>query len=78
MLWLTVFGGVISPFLANTYLHGFDRQMCAAGLGKPVRHAENLMVNYRSPEPAEDALAPVLGNPRRVGAVAPCWCDEGG
>lgn len=64
-------GGVISPFLANTHLHGFDRQMCAAGLGKPVRHAENLMVNHRSPEPAEDVLAPVL---RKSSAGWGCRC----
>lgn len=29
------------PVPGQRYLHGFDRQMYAAGLGKPVRHAEN-------------------------------------
>jgi retron-type reverse transcriptase len=31
---------VISPLLANIYLHGFDQQMQAAGIGELVRYAD--------------------------------------
>lgn len=49
-------GGVISPLLANVYLHGFDVQMRAAGLGELVRYADDFVVLCHSREQAEAAL----------------------
>jgi RNA-directed DNA polymerase len=43
-------GGVISPLLANIYLHGFDRQMRAAGLGELVRYADDFVIICRTRE----------------------------
>lgn len=50
-------GGVISPLLANIYLHGFDRQMQAAGLGELVRYADDFVIICRSQQQAEAALS---------------------
>ena len=50
-------GGVISPLLANIYLHGFDRQMQAAGFGELVRYADDFVILCRTREQAEAALA---------------------
>jgi RNA-directed DNA polymerase len=49
-------GGVISPLLANIYLHGFDQQMQRAGLGELVRYADDFVVICRTREQAEAAL----------------------
>lgn len=49
-------GGVISPLLANIYLHGFDEQMQAAGHGQLVRYADDFVVICRTREHAEAAL----------------------
>jgi RNA-directed DNA polymerase len=49
-------GGVISPLLANIYLHGFDEQMLAAGHGQLVRYADDFVVQCRTREQAEAAL----------------------
>lgn len=49
-------GGVISPLLANIYLHAFDRQMRAAGLAGLVRYADDFVVMCRTREQAEAAL----------------------
>lgn len=49
-------GGVISPLLANIYLHGFDQQMQAAGVGQLVRYADDFVVICRTREQAEAAL----------------------
>jgi RNA-directed DNA polymerase len=49
-------GGVISPLLANIYLHGFDLQMTGAGLGELVRYADDFVIMCRSREQAEAAL----------------------
>lgn len=49
-------GGVISPLLANIYLHGFDRQMQAAGIGELVRYADDFVIICRTREQAEAAL----------------------
>jgi RNA-directed DNA polymerase len=54
-------GGVISPLLANIYLHGFDEQMQAAGHGRLVRYADDFVVICRTREDAEAALA-LAGN----------------
>ena len=50
-------GGVISPLLANIYLHGFDQQMQAAGIGELVRFADDFVTICRTREQAEAALA---------------------
>jgi len=50
-------GGVISPLLANIFLHGFDQQMQAAGNGELVRYADDFVVICRTREQAEVALA---------------------
>jgi len=49
-------GGVISPLLANIYLHGFDQQICAAGVGELVRYADDFVIICRTREQAEAAL----------------------
>jgi RNA-directed DNA polymerase len=50
-------GGVISPLLANIYLHGFDQQMQAAGVGESVRYCDDFVVICRSREQADAALS---------------------
>jgi RNA-directed DNA polymerase len=53
-------GGVISPLLANIYLHAFDREMARINtrLGGVVvvRYADDFVVMCRTPEQAEAAL----------------------
>jgi RNA-directed DNA polymerase len=53
-------GGVISPLLANIYLHAFDREMAARnqGLGGIVlvRYADDWVAMCRTPEQARVAL----------------------
>jgi RNA-directed DNA polymerase len=49
-------GAVISPLLANVYLHDFDVEMREAGLVM-VRYADDAVVLCRSQEEAESALA---------------------
>jgi RNA-directed DNA polymerase len=34
-------GGVISPLLANIYLHTFDREWAEHGVGEVVRYADD-------------------------------------
>jgi group II intron reverse transcriptase/maturase len=50
-------GGVISPLLANVYLHRLDRQWQARGTGVLVRYADDLVVLCRTKREAETALA---------------------
>ena len=50
-------GGVMSPLLANVYLHRLDRDWEAKGDGVLVRYADDLVVLCRSREEAERALA---------------------
>ena len=50
-------GGVVSPLLANVYLHRLDRAWEASGQGVLVRYADDLVVLCRSREEAEQALA---------------------
>jgi hypothetical protein len=38
-------GGVISPLLANIYLHAFDRGLAAPNPGVLVSYADNLVVD---------------------------------
>ncbi len=48
-------GGVISPLLANIYLHAFDRAWTEHGTGELVRYADDLVVLCRSAAQAEQA-----------------------
>ena len=48
-------GGVISPLLANIYLHAFDRAWAEQGTGELVRYADDFVVLCRSVAQAEDA-----------------------
>lgn len=52
-------GSVISPLLANIYLHPLDQSLRAAGY-KPIRFADDLVVVCRSREEAEGALSVLM------------------
>jgi RNA-directed DNA polymerase len=49
-------GGVISPLLANIYLHGFDKRIRESGVGQLVRYADDFVIVCTSREQAEAAL----------------------
>ena len=49
-------GGVISPLLANIYLHAFDQTLTSAGVGELVRYADDGVVLCRGKRQAEAAL----------------------
>ncbi len=58
-------GGVISPLLANVYLHAFDRAWAESGTGELVRYADDFVVLCESREKAEEAqrrAAALLGD----------------
>jgi RNA-directed DNA polymerase len=48
-------GGVISPLLANVYLHAFDRAWAERGTGEVVRYADDFVVLCSSQSQAEEA-----------------------
>lgn len=48
-------GGVISPLLANIYLHAFDREWAEHGVGEVVRYADDFVVLCSSRSEAEEA-----------------------
>jgi RNA-directed DNA polymerase len=48
-------GGVISPLLANIYLHAFDRAWAERGVGEVVRYADDFVVLCDTQEQAEEA-----------------------
>jgi RNA-directed DNA polymerase len=50
-------GGVISPLLANIYLHAFDTEVRRRGLGLLVRYADDFVIMTRTASQAETALA---------------------
>ncbi len=50
-------GGVVSPLLANVYLHRLDRVWETDGVGVLVRYADDLIVLCRTRQEAERALA---------------------
>ena len=52
-------GGVISPLLANIYLHVLDRELAARGVGELVRYADDGVVLCRSAVQARAALTAV-------------------
>jgi RNA-directed DNA polymerase len=49
-------GGVISPLLANIYLHAFDQEMAKHDLGVLVRYADDFVIMCRASTQAEAAL----------------------
>jgi group II intron reverse transcriptase/maturase len=49
-------GGVISPLLANVYLHRLDRRWQTEGTGVPVRYADDLVVMCKNRRDAAHAL----------------------
>jgi RNA-directed DNA polymerase len=58
-------GGVISPLLANIYLHVLDRELAARGVGELVRYADDGVVLCRSAAQARaalDAVEDILGS----------------
>ena len=58
-------GGVISPLLANIYLHAFDRAWAERGTGELVRYADDFVVLCRPRQQAEQAqrrAAAILGD----------------
>jgi RNA-directed DNA polymerase len=52
-------GGVISPLLANIYLHVLDTELTGRNVGELVRYADDGVVLCRSAAQAEHALAAV-------------------
>jgi RNA-directed DNA polymerase len=52
-------GGVISPLLANIYLHVLDTEFAARGLGELVRYADDGVVLCRTAAQAQAALEAV-------------------
>jgi RNA-directed DNA polymerase len=48
-------GGVISPLLANIFLHAFDRAWAERGVGEVVRYADDFVVLCSSRVEAEEA-----------------------
>jgi RNA-directed DNA polymerase len=52
-------GGVISPLLANIYLHVLDAELSARGVGELVRYADDGVVLCRGAAQASAALAAV-------------------
>jgi group II intron reverse transcriptase/maturase len=50
-------GGVLSPCLANVYLHRLDRQWADRGTGVLVRYADDLLAMCHTRQEAERALA---------------------
>jgi len=48
-------GGVISPLLANIFLHAFDRAWAVSGTGDLVRYADDFVVLCTSRSQAEEA-----------------------
>jgi RNA-directed DNA polymerase len=58
-------GGVISPLLANIYLHVLDRELAARGVGELVRYADDGVVLCRTAGQARaalDAVEDILGS----------------
>ena len=71
-------GGVISPLLANIYLHVLDTELTARGVGELVRYADDGVVLCRTAAQAEHALAAVGDILAGVGVAAASGQDEGG
>lgn len=50
-------GGVISPLLANIFLHAFDKDWVERGQGELMRYADDLVIMCTTQDEAEAALA---------------------
>ena len=61
-------GGVVSPLLANVYLHRLDREWRTRGRGVLVRYADDLVVMCRTRREAEQGLAVLASDPGRTGS----------
>lgn len=61
-------GGVISPLLANVYLHALDRAWVERGAGEVVRYADDFVVLCTSQSQAEKA-----GGGRSPSSVGSGW-----
>jgi RNA-directed DNA polymerase len=53
-------GGVISPLLANIYLHSFDKALAESGTGELVRYADDFVVLCSARAQAEQAQSAQL------------------
>lgn len=71
-------GGVISPLLANIFLHAFDREWVERGVGKLVRYADDFVVlcqTHKQAEQAQERATAILGelglrlHPDKTGVV---------
>ena len=71
-------GGVISPLLANIYLHVLDTELSARGVGELVRYADDGVVLCRSAAQAECGPGGGGRDPGVVGLAAASGQDEGG
>ena len=71
-------GGVISPLLANIYLHVLDTELTARGVGELVRYADDGVVLCRSAAQAGAALAAVREILTGLGLAAAPGQDESG
>jgi RNA-directed DNA polymerase len=60
-------GGVISPLLANVYLHAFDRSWAESGTGELVRYADDFVVLCTTRSQAEAAQARAAALPGGLG-----------
>jgi group II intron reverse transcriptase/maturase len=60
-------GGVISPLLANVYLHRLDRQWQATGVGVLVRYADDLVLMCKNRRDADNALVAMTAILVRIG-----------
>ncbi len=62
-------GGVISPLLANIYLHEFDKFWTHQTMvtGKLIRYADDFVILFRTPEEAEQGLQLVKAKLNELG-----------
>jgi len=63
-------GGVISPLLANVYLHRLDRRWQTRGCGRLVRYADDLGCGVHQPSAGRQRVAAADGLSGRSGAGA--------
>ena len=59
-------GGVLSPCLANVYLHRLDRQWADRGTGVLVRYADDLLAMCRTPAGGRTGACRAHGDPGRA------------
>jgi RNA-directed DNA polymerase len=71
-------GGVISPLLANIYLHAFDRAWDESGSGALVRYADDFVVLCSSRAQAEDVAGRAAALLATSSACAAPGQDPGG